>query len=129
MLARACVWCGPTLWSGPTQPSSSSSSCPLLSPPTTHTRTSLRAQVILDLAQDTKDSRERALQLKALKERQAQDRAAQLKEAYLKKQLGRVAAAGAAKGTQQGQGQGVGGKGAKKKAQAGAGGAGAQGGQ
>ena len=45
------------------------------------------AQVILGLAQDTKDSRQRALQLKALKEKQAQDKASTLKEAYLKKQL------------------------------------------
>ena len=49
-------------------------------------------QVIFDLAQDTKESRERALQLRALKERQAQDKAQQLKDTYLKKQLSRLAA-------------------------------------
>lgn len=57
-------------------------------------------QVILGLAQDTKDSRQRALQLKELKEKQAQDKANALKEAYLKKQLSKAMAKGgpAAKG-------------------------------
>ncbi|KAF5825695.1 hypothetical protein DUNSADRAFT_7516 [Dunaliella salina] len=57
-------------------------------------------EVILGLAQDTKDSRQRALQLKELKEKQAQDKANALKEAYLKKQLSKAMAKGgpAAKG-------------------------------
>lgn len=46
--------------------------------------------MILDLAQDTKESRQRALQLKELKEKQAQDKANALKQAYLKKQLSKV---------------------------------------
>jgi len=50
----------------------------------------LAQQVILDLAQDTKEGRQRALQLKALKEQQARDKANTLKEAYLKKQLGKA---------------------------------------
>ncbi len=50
--------------------------------------------MILGLAQDTKDSRQRALQLKAVKEKQAQDKANALKEAYLKKQLSKAIAKG-----------------------------------